>query len=167
VFQQYYTNKHQCDEPDVKQGDLIYLSTKTLALPKGQASKLLPKFIGPYKVLHALLKSSNYELELPEELKCRQIHPRFHVSLLRQHHPNNDALFPNRHTPEVYNFGAPDDTEWYVEEIMAHRWVDHNIQFEVEWSLGDTTWEPLVNCNDLAALDSYLSLMGISNWRDL
>ena len=130
---------------------------KNLALPKGWASKLLPKFIGPYKVLRAL----------PEELKRRQIHPCFHVSLLRPHHLNNDTLFSNRHTPEAYNFGAPNDTEWYVEEITAHRWVGRNIQFEVKWSLGDTTWEPLANCNDLAALDSYLSLMGVSDWRDL
>ena len=140
---------------------------KNLSLPKGQASKLLPKFIGPYKVLRALPESSNYELELPEELKCRQIHPCFHVSLLRPHHPNNDTLFPNRHTPEAYDFSAPDDTEWYVEEITAHRWVGRNIQFEVKWRLGDTTWEPLANCNELAALDSYLLLMGISDWRDL
>jgi hypothetical protein len=155
------------DEPDVRQGDLVYLSTKNLALPKGWASKLLPKFVGPYKVLRALPESSNYELELPEELKRRRIHPHFHVSLLRPHHPNDDALFPNRHTPEAYDFGAPDDTEWYVEEITAHRWVGRNVQFEVKWSLGDTTWEPLANCNELAALDLYLLLMGISDWRSL
>jgi transposase InsO family protein len=51
IFQRYYTNKHRHDEPDVKQGDLVYLSMKNLALPKGWASKLLPKFVGPYKVL--------------------------------------------------------------------------------------------------------------------
>jgi hypothetical protein len=54
-----------------------------------------------------------------------------------------------------------------VEEITAHRWVGCNIQFEVKWSLGDTTWEPLANCNELAALDSHLLLMDISDWRDL
>ena len=51
VFQQFHTNKHQHDEPDIKQGDLVFLSMKNLALPKGWASKLLPKFVGPYKVL--------------------------------------------------------------------------------------------------------------------
>jgi hypothetical protein len=89
------------------------------------------------------------------------------VSLLRPHHPNNNALFPNRCTLESYDFGAPDDTEWYVEKITTHRWVGCSIEFEVKWSLGDTTWEPLTNCNDLAALDLYMSLMGLHDWRGL
>jgi hypothetical protein len=54
-----------------------------------------------------------------------------------------------------------------VEEITAHRWKGRKVEFEVKWSLGDTTWEPLSSCNDLAALDVYLSLMGIKEWRDL
>ncbi|KAF8218403.1 hypothetical protein L208DRAFT_1505035 [Tricholoma matsutake] len=94
------------------------------------------------------------------------MHQHFHVSLLRPHHPNNDMLFPNRHHPDAYDFGAPDDTE-YVEEITAHKWCGHTIQFEVKWSLGDTTWEPSVNCNDLAALDAYLALMGARDWQEL
>ncbi|KAF8218402.1 hypothetical protein L208DRAFT_1505034, partial [Tricholoma matsutake] len=110
---------------------------------------------------------SNYVLDLPTELKCWHIHQCFHVSLLRPHHPNDDVLFPNRHYPDAYDFSAPDDTEWYIEEITAHKWCGHTIQFEVKWSLGDTTWEPLANCNDLAALDAYLALMGARDWQEL
>jgi hypothetical protein len=110
---------------------------------------------------------SNYELDLPKELKRRRLHQRFHVSLLRPHHPNDDTLFPNRRYPDAYDFGAPDDTEWYVEEITAHKWCGRSVQFEVKWSLGDTTWEPLANCNDLAALDAYLALMGAKDWQNL
>ena len=51
VFQRYHVNKHWGKEPDVRLGEKIYLLTKNLALPKGRASKLLPKFVGPYKVL--------------------------------------------------------------------------------------------------------------------
>ena len=69
------------------------------------------------------------------------------MNLLRPHHPNDNALFPNRCLPNAYDFGAPDDTEWYVKDIMAHKWSGCTIQFEVKWSRGDTTWEPLVNCN--------------------
>ncbi|KAF8223150.1 hypothetical protein L208DRAFT_1318368, partial [Tricholoma matsutake] len=117
-------------------------------------------------------KKSSYVLDLPTELKHRRIHKHFHVSLLRPHHPNNDVLFPNRHYPDGYDFSAPDDflnndTEWYVEEITAHKWCGHTIQFEVRCSLGDTTWEPLAKCNDLAALDTYLALMGAKDWQDL
>jgi hypothetical protein len=70
VFQQHYANKHWGNEPEVKQGDLVYLLTKNLMLPKGHASKLLPKFIGPYKVLWALPETSNNVLDLPKELNA-------------------------------------------------------------------------------------------------
>jgi hypothetical protein len=50
---------------------------------------------------------------------------------------------------------------------MAHRWKGHEIEFEVKWSLGNTTWEPLANCNKLAAIDTYLALMGARDWQDL
>jgi hypothetical protein len=35
VFQQHYANTHRCQEPTIKQGDLIYLATKNLLLLKG------------------------------------------------------------------------------------------------------------------------------------
>ena len=57
--------------------------------------------------------------------------------------------------------------EWESQRARLLTLPHRNIQFEVKWSLGDTTWEPLANCNELAALDSYLSLMGVSDWRDL
>ncbi|KAF8219002.1 hypothetical protein L208DRAFT_1182382, partial [Tricholoma matsutake] len=112
-------------------------------------------------------ESSNYELELPAELKCQRLHQCFHVSLLRPHQANDNALFPNRCYPDPYDFGAPDDAEWFIEEITAHRWKGRNIEFEVKWSLGDTTWEPLSNCNELAAMDAYLALMGARDWQHL
>jgi hypothetical protein len=99
---------------------MVYVSTKNLAMPKGHAGKLLPQYVGPYKVLQALPDRSNYELELPTELQCWHLHQCFHVSLLRPHHVNDNALFPNRCYPDPYDFGAPDDAEWYIEEIMAH-----------------------------------------------
>ncbi|KAG6804836.1 hypothetical protein H0H92_002076, partial [Tricholoma furcatifolium] len=71
-------------------------------------------------------------------------------------------MFPNRATPEPYDFGAPDDQEWFVDEITSHRWIDGNqLELEVRWSLGDSTWEPLSECKDLEALDRYLELQGV------
>ena len=86
---------------------------------------------------------------------------------MRPHDANDDTLFPNRHHPDPYDFGAPDEAEWYVEEIMAHGWKGRSVEFEVKWSLGDTTWESLENCNDLAALDTYLALLGAKDWQNL
>jgi hypothetical protein len=81
-------------------------------MPKGQASKLVPRFIGPYKVKEAYPSTSNYELDLLPELAKWNLHGRFHVNLLRPHHANDDVLFPSRMSPEPYDFGAPSDAEW-------------------------------------------------------
>jgi hypothetical protein len=35
VFQWHYANAHRHQEPTIKQGDLVYLVTKNLSLPKG------------------------------------------------------------------------------------------------------------------------------------
>jgi hypothetical protein len=44
-------NKRRGEEPMIAIGDLVYLSTKNLNLPKGRARKLFPRYIGPYKVV--------------------------------------------------------------------------------------------------------------------
>jgi hypothetical protein len=139
VFQKHQADKRRREEPDIKVNDFIYLSTKNLAMPKGRASKLVPKFVGPYKVTKAMPSTSNYILELPEELAKRRIHTKFHVNLLRPHQPNDDVLFLNRKKAEPYYFGAPDGAEWYVDEIVGHKWKDRNVEFLVKWSLGDST----------------------------
>jgi len=89
------------------------------------------------------------------------------VSLLRPHNPNDDALFPSRRKVQPYDFSAPDETEWYVDEIIGHCWKERNIEFLVKWNLGDSTWELVSNCNELEALDNYLMLSDIKRWRDL
>ena len=64
IGQTYYSNK--CHQPSIKYqiNDLVYLSTKNFTLPKHRAQKLMPKFIGVYKILKAMNKSSNVTLEL-------------------------------------------------------------------------------------------------------
>jgi len=68
IFQRGYTDKKQHREPEIKINDLVYLSTKNIAMPKGRASKLVLKYVGPYKITKAIPSTSNYELELPMEL---------------------------------------------------------------------------------------------------
>ena len=111
--------------------------------------------------------TSNYELELSEELVARRIHPRFHVSLLRRHEPNDDAIFPSRESKHFYDFGMPDDDEWLVDEIIGHRFVGKSIEFDVRWTAGDHTWEPFTNVKELEALDHYFALMGVTWWQSL
>jgi hypothetical protein len=99
-------------------------------------------------------------LELPAQLRSRRIHDRFHRSKLRAHHPNDDALFPHREAHPFYDLGTPDDQEWLVDEIIAHKWDANKLSFQIRWNLGDTTWEPYKACKNLQALDAYLELMG-------
>ncbi|PBK70533.1 hypothetical protein ARMSODRAFT_847518, partial [Armillaria solidipes] len=107
-------------------------------------------------------ETSTYTLELPMALQERQIHPTFHVNLLRPYQANNDLLFPNRAQPDPYDFGTPDNAEWFVDEIVGHKRDDEGkLMYHVRWSLGDTTWEPHSNCKELAALDRYLEMMGV------
>ena len=167
TFQTFHANKKRGEDIAAKEGDLVYLSTKNFNLPKNRARKLCPKYIGPYKISGTIPEKSTYTLELPTALQERRIHPTFHESLLKPYYPSYDSVFPNRLQPEPYDFGVTDDHEWFVDEIIGHRWKGKKVEYEVRWSLGDTTWETHANCNQLAALDRYLELHGIDNHSKL
>ena len=86
--------------------------------------------------------------------------PTFDTSLVRPFVPNNEVQFPKREAKSFYDFGNDDDQEWFVEEIIAHKWEgDKNLSLQVRWTLGDVTWEPYNICKDLEALDRYLELL--------
>lgn len=163
VRQTHNANRRRRDDDKFREGDLVYVSTSDLSLPKGRATKLLPKYIGPFKILDAQTSTSSYRIELPTQLRARRLHDRFHRSKLRPYQANDDALFPHRESHASYDFGTPDDQEWLVDEIVAHKWDNKKLSFHVRWNLGDTTWEPHKNCKDLQALDEYLQLMGVEN----
>ena len=136
-------------------------------MPKGQARKLIPRYIGPMKVLNKIGATDTYTLDLPEEMRKRRIHPTFHIGLLCQHEENNDALFPRRDTQAFYDVGQTDEEEWIVDEVIAHRWAKNRLEFLVKWNLGDSIWEPSSSCKELEALDRYLKLQGVSDIRQL
>ena len=67
-----------------------------------------------------------------------------------------------------YDFGATDEPKWFVNKILAHCWVGHeDLEFQVRWTLGNVTWEPLTECKELEALDEYLELRGVKGPCDL
>ena len=72
-----------------------------------------------------------------------------------------------RSMAEPYNFGELSDVEWLVDEITGHHWDGRKLLFHIKWNLGDTTMEPYNSCKDLTALDRYLELQGVSDWRKL
>jgi hypothetical protein len=140
-------------------GDLVYLSAKNISFKKGLARKLLPKFIGPYKILKSFGNSS-FQVELPPHLKKRGIHDVFHSSLLRIHMPNDDRLFPGRMDTQLDGVG--DDDEWAVDRILSHHGSRTDATFEILWKSGDTTWLPYYQITHLQALTDYLGLLGVS-----
>ena len=117
--------------------DLVYLSTQNITFQKGLARKLIPKFIGPYKILWDYGNSS-FKLELPNELKQRGVHDVFHSSLLRIHISNDDWLFPGRQENQL-RLGPEVEEEWAVEEVLSHHGSEGDIIFELKWKSGDIT----------------------------
>ena len=165
--QTYHANRRRRDDDHFAAGDLVYISTSDLSLPKGRATKLLSKYIGPFKILDAHTSTSSYRVELPLQLRARNLHDRFHRSKLRPYHANDDALFPHREAHAFYDFGTPDDREWLVDEIVDHKWDKGQLSFRIHWNMGDFTWESLRECKDLQALDDYLQLLGVRDPADL
>jgi hypothetical protein len=70
MVQTNQANKLHHEDAEYKVGDLIYLSTENLSLPKGWAKKLLPKYIGLYKVMEAHSQASKVKLELLAALEA-------------------------------------------------------------------------------------------------
>ena len=83
-----YANMKRGDITPYKVGDQLLLSTKNVRLKSPGARKLLPEWIGPYKVTRQVGKV-NYELDLPSNLRIRDV---FHVLLLRPYlSPDGEA----------------------------------------------------------------------------
>lgn len=104
---------------DFSVSDMVYLSTKNLRIPKGRARKLVPKYLGPFRITKELEKGSTYQLDLSPELRVKGINPSFHVSLLRPHFVNDDRRFPGRMLHQLPGFGN-NLRKWDVRRVISH-----------------------------------------------
>ena len=138
--------------------DLVYLSAKNISFSKGLARKLLPKFIGPYRILRDYGNAS-FQLDLPAHLKRHGIHNVFHSSLLRIHVPNDDRLFLGRMDTQLAD---PGDDEWAVDKILSHHGARTEAVFEILWKSGDITWLPYYQITHLQAVTDYLELLKVT-----
>ena len=137
-------------ELEFSASDMVLLRTKHLKIKTPRMRKLLPRFIGPFKVLRRIGRVA-YELELPVTMKC---HPVFHVSLLR---PYLDA---GRLQPPPIPLDVDGKTEFEVEQVLLHRDVKvgkrSRREYLVKW-LGfhgeHNSWEPEkgMHCDELIA----------------
>jgi len=160
VKQTREANKHRRLAP-FKENDLVYISTKNISFPKGLARKLIPKYIGLYKILNDF-KNQSFQIELPSHLKQRGVHDVFHAALLRIHVPNDDRLFPGRQFNQL-NAGDDAEAKWAVDKILSHSGSSQDSVFKVLWKAGDTTWLPYLQIEHLNALKEYLDLQGAEN----
>ena len=106
--------KHYADlkrsEVEYTKNDKVLLSTVNLKLTSTGARKIMPKYVGPFRILERIGKVA-YRLELPEQMKC---HPVFHVSLLAPW--REGAPFK----PPPWRLLAPDAAA-EVERLLDHR----------------------------------------------
>ncbi|KAG8714543.1 hypothetical protein FRC09_017513 [Ceratobasidium sp. 395] len=165
VASTHQANKHRRDAL-FKVDDLVYLSTKNIAIPKGRSRKLTPRYIGPYKIIREIVKGTTYEIDLPNDLKARGIHPAFHVSLLRKHVPLDDRQFPGRTFAQVSLLGE-EKGKWQVEKVETHQGRGPEAEFLIKWKSGDRTWEPYGNIKHLSALDEYCEVQGVAKPEEL
>ena len=149
-----------------KEGDLVYLSTKNINLPKGRARKLAPKFLGPFPISRVVKEGATYQLELSDELIKRGINRTFHASLLRPHVPNDDRRFPGRLPIQIPGFGEKPG-EWIVDRIVTHIGKGLESEFQIQWKAGDRTWAMYREVAHLNALGRYCELMGVKNAAQL
>ena len=95
-------------------GKLVYLSSKNISFMKGLIHKLIPKFIGPYQILEDFGNSS-FRIELPthwRDVECTTF------SLLWEHMPNDDCLFPGWLDTQLGN--TPEaEGEWAINHILS------------------------------------------------
>jgi hypothetical protein len=155
---------HKWKEAPFVKGDLVYLSTENLSLPKGRARKLSPKFIGPFKILEDY-RNNSYLLDLPADLKQRGLHPAFHAHLLRIHVPNDDHRFPGWQLNQIADLGTPE--EWSISRIVDHNGQGTDSLFEVEYSSGDKVWLPYHEVSRLEAVGQYLETLGVPGIQHL
>ena len=111
-------------------GDLVLLSSKNIALKTPGSNKLLPKFLGPFKITEAL-SPVTYRLQLPDSMRCHNV---FHISQLMEYKTDGRAQAP----PPPLDFDDGEGGTWLeIDRVLSHRRVKYGsrevMQYLVQW----------------------------------
>jgi hypothetical protein len=157
-----FANRRRCPDIPYAVGDRVLLSTlhrrrDYQSLDSSRVTKFMPRFDGPYTILHANLAHSTYKLDLPNS---PNICPTFDASELLPFHANDDSLYPShrlQRPPPVMNDSIE---EWVIDRIVAAHIRGRGWQYKVKWAgWGDENicWLPGSELHDSAALDLWHS----------
>src|SRR5213080_710558 len=147
--QKAQADKHRRDH-SFQVGDKVMLSTRNLHF-SSSSRKLLPKWVGPYLITDQI-HGDSFKLDLRGNF---QIHPVFHVSLLKPYSESDPTIFPNRIQEPPSPVLIDDHEEYTVKKILKARKSGRSWQYLIEWEgfpIEDATWEPeenLSNAQDL------------------
>ncbi|SDA03484.1 BZ3500_MvSof-1268-A1-R1_C045g00135 [Microbotryum saponariae] len=147
----------------------VYLSTKNLAVPDGMKSKLLPRYIGPFRIRAAIPATSSYDLELPPAMS--RVHSRFHARLLRPYVENYAERFPGCDPAVLFVEDVADAADnSVIPERIVRDWRNTRgaRSFLVRWvgrNDTDDTWmsEQSLRLDHPSVLDAYFVHLDGSN----
>ncbi|KAK3547941.1 hypothetical protein QTP70_001326 [Hemibagrus guttatus] len=140
--------------PEYQPGQKVWLSTQDikLCLP---CRKLSPRFIGPFTIVRQV-NPVTYRLQRPPEYK---IHPVFHVSLLKPHHP---SVLPSTEPGKAEEAPLPllmdDGTAYLVKEILDSQCHGGRLEYLVDWEgygPKERSWVPRNDILDPGLLEDF------------
>jgi hypothetical protein len=142
-----YADAHRRDVT-LEVGQQVLLSTANLKFKVSSSRKLLPRYIGPFKVV-ATRGPVAYKLELPPTMKCHDV---FHVSMLAPFRASG------RYQPPPVPVELDGELEYYVEAVLQHQGKPGARQYLIRWQgygPEHDTWEPEHNVEDVAVVHDY------------
>ena len=135
-----------------KVGDKVWLHLKNRA--SDRPCKKLDWIHAKYTVTKTFPNSYIYELDVP-----RGVYKKFHTSLLRPAavDPLPSQAVDDSQPPAIM---VEDQEEYLVEEILRAKWVKRGRGRQrmalIKWcGFAETTWEPVAEFRETAALDAY------------
>lgn len=141
--QKSYADQHR-RAVSYQPGQKVFLSTKNLRHRFPGAAKLLPRYIGPFKI-DKLVGVAAVKLDLPPQYN---MHDTFHVSLVKPYKGSQGEV--GGPGPEFVEF---ETLVKKVERILDHRPKKKPREFLVKWTDTDyTSWEPKSNLGQCADL---------------